>query len=104
LFGTPSGGVGETPFGPPDLRGRAPVHQGLLDGVDFTMGQSGGVEEVALASAQLPAHAHALMPASAPPATTTSPAGNLLAAATEAVVMPYGTAEPQVALEQRAVT
>ena len=54
LIGTTYGGDGQNTFALPDLRGRAPVHQGA----GFVIGQSGGVENVTLAVGQMPAHNH----------------------------------------------
>ncbi|MDP1557431.1 MAG: tail fiber protein [Nitrosomonas sp.] len=63
LLGTTYGGNGQTTFGLPDMRGRAPVHQGQSPGgSNFEMGQKSGSESVALTVAQMPQHSH---PASA---------------------------------------
>ncbi len=59
LVGTTYGGDGRTNFGLPNLQGRAPMHPG--DGPGLTrrrLGQTGGVEAVALTEAQMPSHAH----------------------------------------------
>ena len=55
LIGTTYGGDGMNTFALPDLRGRAPIHQGA----GFIIGQSGGTETVTLAANQLPTHTHA---------------------------------------------
>jgi microcystin-dependent protein len=47
---------------------------------DFPIGASGGSETVVVAPSQIPSHAHALM-ATAAAATTSSPAGAVMAAA-----------------------
>jgi microcystin-dependent protein len=61
LIGTTYGGDGQTTFMLPDLRSRVPVHQGkATSGTTYTMGQSGGVENVTLTISQLPAHTHPL--------------------------------------------
>jgi microcystin-dependent protein len=54
LIGTTYGGDGQQTFGLPDLRGRAPIHQGG----GFVIGQNGGFENVTLNIAQLPSHNH----------------------------------------------
>lgn len=54
LFGTHFGGDGITTFALPELRGRVPVHMGS----DVTLGQAGGVEQVTLTLAEMPAHSH----------------------------------------------
>jgi microcystin-dependent protein len=57
LIGTTYGGDGESTFALPDLRGRIPIHQGN----NFSMAQTGGVEEVTLTVNQIPAHSHPLL-------------------------------------------
>jgi microcystin-dependent protein len=54
LLGTTYGGNGQTTFALPDLRGRAPMHEG---GGHF-LGESSGAETVTVATSQLPAHTH----------------------------------------------
>jgi len=54
LLGTTYGGDGQTTFALPDLRGRAPIHQGP----GYVMGQMGGTETVTLTTNQIPAHTH----------------------------------------------
>lgn len=54
VLGTSYGGDGETTFALPDLRGRVPLHP--TDGI--ALGQSAGVEKVALAEEHLPIHTH----------------------------------------------
>ncbi|PHV09083.1 phage tail protein [Janthinobacterium sp. BJB412] len=61
LIGTTYGGDGQVTFALPDLRGRLPVATGAPPGGNsFALGQAGGVEEVALSAAQIPAHTHLL--------------------------------------------
>jgi microcystin-dependent protein len=61
LIGTTYGGDGESNFQLPDLRGRAPLSQGSASGLtNYVIGQVGGVEQVALATAQIPSHNHLL--------------------------------------------
>src|SRR5215472_4265974 len=57
LIGTTYGGDGESTFALPDLRGRVPIHQSST----FILAETGGVEEVTLTVAQIPAHSHALL-------------------------------------------
>ena len=74
LIGTNYGGNGQTTFGLPDLRGRAPIHLGN----GFIIGQTAGVETVALTVNQIPVHSHvpqAAVGAAGNPAN--SPAGNV---------------------------
>jgi len=77
LLGTTYGGDGRTSFALPDLRSRTPVHRG--DG--YQLGQKGGAETVTLTAAQIAAHTHAVK-ASSTDANSRSPAGHLLAGAT----------------------
>jgi microcystin-dependent protein len=59
ILGTTYGGNGQTTFALPDLRGRAPVHPGQGPGLSpYALGQNGGVEQVSLTTAQMPAHTH----------------------------------------------
>jgi microcystin-dependent protein len=59
LIDTTYGGDGQTTFALPDMRGRAPVHQGTLaGGGSYVMGQAAGTETVTLLTSQLPPHTH----------------------------------------------
>lgn len=79
LIGITYGGDGMTTFKLPDLQGRSPVHMGAQPGGSIhTIGQSGGVEQVTLTTAQLPSHTH--QATSAAHATGTSPSGTRWAA------------------------
>lgn len=62
LIGTTYGGDGESTFSLPDLRGRAPLHQGN----GYILAETGGVEEVTLTPNQIPAHAHTVVTSAAP--------------------------------------
>lgn len=65
LLGTTYGGNGTTTFALPDMRGKVAMHQGQHPGGSmFTMGQTGGVENMTLTVNNMPAHNH--------PATATS--------------------------------
>jgi microcystin-dependent protein len=87
LLGTSYGGDGVTTFALPDLRGRVPIHQGVLaGGSSYTLGAAGGVETVTLSIEQLPSHNHALLVGAAP-GTASDPAGALPAASSDAT--PY---------------
>ena len=59
LLGTTYGGDGRTTFALPDLRWRVPIHPGAGPGLTpGQLGQTIGVEELALTVNQLPAHEH----------------------------------------------
>jgi microcystin-dependent protein len=78
LIGTTYGGDGQTTFALPDLRGRVPIHQG--SGLSsYSIGENGGVENVTLTVAQVPAHGHSLQ-ASTAAGTQSGPAANMLGA------------------------
>ena len=59
LIGTIYGGDGRTTTALPNLQGRAPMHAGRGPGLsDRRLGQAGGVTQVTLTEAQIPAHNH----------------------------------------------
>lgn len=59
ILGTTYGGNGQTTFGLPDLRGRAPLHQGQGPGLsNYTLGEMAGDPTVTLISNEMPAHTH----------------------------------------------
>jgi len=58
LIGTTYGGDGESTFNVPNLNGRAPLHQGGLNGITYIIGQAAGVESVTLTTQQIPSHNH----------------------------------------------
>ncbi|HNY02763.1 MAG TPA: tail fiber protein [Bacteroidales bacterium] len=61
LIGTTFGGDGQSTFALPDLRGRAPLHQGTGPGLSSkVMGQSGGSETITLMTINLPQHNHVI--------------------------------------------
>lgn len=96
LLGTTYGGNGTTTFGLPDLRGRVPIGQG--QGVNMTsrvLGQQVGSESATPLEAQLPAHTHIMMAASAV-ANQSDPTGKFLASTQGINVTPAkgGAAKP----------
>ncbi|MGE0128798.1 MAG: phage tail protein [Blastocatellales bacterium] len=59
LLGTTYGGDGRVTFGLPDLRGRAPLHQGQGPGLTpRTIGERAGEETHTLISNEMPMHNH----------------------------------------------
>jgi len=80
LIGTSFGGNGTSNFQLPDLRGRVPVGMGQNPGAgDYIIGEIGGTETVALVSADMPAHNHALNATTAQ-GTVNNPSNAVLAA------------------------
>jgi microcystin-dependent protein len=93
LIGTTYGGDGQTTFALPDLRGRVPVHQAAALGTR-TIGETGGVENVTLTIAQMPAHSHA-MRASSAVANLATPQNNVTG---QAAAKLYRGGSPSVSL------
>lgn len=61
VLGTAYGGDGRTSFGLPDFRGRIGVHAGAPDGLRSKyLGEKGGIQDVTLTTAQMPAHTHSI--------------------------------------------
>jgi len=62
LLGTQFGGNGQTTFALPDLRGRVPLHvggSGPGPGLSaYSVGQTGGAENITLLASQMPSHNH----------------------------------------------
>ena len=74
LLGTTYGGDGRTTFALPDLRGRAPVHDGQGPGLSSrNLGEVYGHETVTLTTGQLPAHTHGVQGSAT--AASKSPSG-----------------------------
>lgn len=83
VLGTTYGGDGVSTFGVPDLRGRIISGDGqLTGGQNYPLGSKGGVEEVALQVANMPAHSHTFNVNSAP-GTLNNATNNYLAAAVD---------------------
>jgi len=103
LIGTTYGGDGESTFALPDLRGRVPIHTGTASyGTNFTLAETGGVEEVTLNVNQIPTHSHSLL-AATDLADTASPANAQLGTTPPGSKM-YSSATPTTALNTAAVT
>jgi microcystin-dependent protein len=97
LLGTTYGGDGESTFALPDLQGRIPIHQGN----GFVLAETGGVEEVTLTVAQIPAHSHPLL-ASGDPGNQVNVGGSLTSNSQGAV--PYIEDPPSVNMSTACVT
>jgi microcystin-dependent protein len=91
LIGTTYGGDGQTSFALPDLRGRAPLHQGTGPGLSTrVIGEQGGSETVTVTTSQMPQHTHTLK-ASSGLSTGAAGAGGVLAASSVNI---YGSGPP----------
>jgi microcystin-dependent protein len=67
LLGISYGGDGTNTFGLPDLRGRVPINQGQVPGLNlYEVGEIGGEENLTLTTAQMPAHNHKFVSAANP--------------------------------------
>lgn len=99
LLGTTFGGNGTTNFGLPDLRGRAPLHQGQGPGLTpRVMGETSGEENHTLINNEMPMHNH-LANAFDSDADTGKPSGAALgvtSAATYKVSSPNTQMHPQM--------
>ena len=81
LLGTQYGGNGQTTFALPDMRGRTLIHAGQGPGLtQRDQGEQAGSEQIALATANLPPHAHSFATlGSTNDANSVSPAGKVAA-------------------------
>jgi|ERR1044072_746735 microcystin-dependent protein len=79
LLGTTYGGNGQTTFNLPNLRGRAPVHEGN----GHTLGEAAGSTSVTVNIQQMPTHNHVLN-VSPTNADTPVPSGNFFGGANNA--------------------
>lgn len=89
LISTTFGGDGQTTFALPDLRARIPVHRDTT----HVLGSTGGAEQVMLTEQNVPNHSHPLQ-ATAAPANSRTPAGNLMLATT-ATALVWSNASPE---------
>ena len=97
LIGQIYGSTGTT-FNLPDLRSRVPVHQ--YPGNGFEVGQTNGLETVALTSGEMPAHTHAVSASSAS-GNLNVPEGNVWASAPSAR---YSAQTPNLAMNPAAIS
>lgn len=91
LLGTTYGGNGQTTFGIPDLRGRAPIGMGQGLGLSqYDLGQFGGVESITLTAGQMPMHTHNMTHTltAAPKASTQAATSNVPAATKVPAALP----------------
>jgi len=92
LIGTTYGGDGQNTFALPNIQSRLPIHQSS----SFPLGATGGVEQVALTVAQIPAHSHTLQ-ASTDTGTQSTPTGYVPAANNTVKLYATGTAATTLA-------
>ena len=89
LLGTTFGGDGRVTFALPDLRGRAPIHQGQGPGLtNRTMGEQAGSETVTLINSEMPMHNHLVAVTNVSGALGT-PSGNFIATSSDTAVALY---------------
>jgi len=100
LIGTTYGGNGQDTFALPDMRGRLPLHQGN----GFTLGQTGGVEQVTLTPSQIPAHSHPFLGTSNAASTTAPSSSVTLGRTSLATITPYGSDAPLTSLSPTVVS
>lgn len=82
LIGTTYGGDGQETFNLPDLQSRVPLHMGTgNDGINYQIGEQGGVETVTLTTGQMPNHTHSMIATGNVGASNTGD-GNILAQST----------------------
>jgi microcystin-dependent protein len=105
LVGTIYGGDGQTTFALPDLRGRAPIHQGQGPGLtNRDIGESSGTELRTLLASQLPAHSHALSANSSAGDQNAPGTGAALAASSARGTNNYSAAAPNTTLSSQSIT
>src|SRR5207248_1759038 len=99
LLGTTFGGNGQTTFGLPDLRGRAPLHWGQGPGLSsYVEGEAAGSESVTLTATQAPAHAHPFAPGATQSAGDSSKPGNRIWATSSNGDSNYSSAAADIAM------
>ncbi|CAG7658612.1 phage tail protein [Paenibacillus allorhizosphaerae] len=103
VIGIAFGGNGTTTFALPDLRGRAPIHQGAGPGLtNREYASEGGNETVTLTEAQIPNHTHAINNQST--ANTDSPIGAVWANLGRGAVGNFYSQTPNVSMNPQAVS
>jgi microcystin-dependent protein len=102
LIGTTYGGDGVQTFALPDLRGRAPIHQGTGAGLTPRVcGQAFGSENVTLLPGQLPTHTHTAQGSAGGNAVT--PKSNFWSTDPEGNTAPYASGPPNAQMNAVAV-
>jgi microcystin-dependent protein len=98
LLGTFYGGDGKSTFALPNLQGNVPVNMGQGAGLSqYSIGQTGGAQNVTLNAAAMPAHSH-VFSASTVAAASPSPNGLMPAKPTAANAAAYAVSQTSPAL------
>ncbi len=106
ILGTTYGGDGKSTFALPDLRGRVPVHPGQGAGLSsYSLGQTGGSEQVTLTTNQLPTHTHPAncLSTAGDSQQQRSPKGAVWAAESQGVTTVYDANAPDTTMDPRAI-
>lgn len=99
LLGTTYGGNGQTTFGLPNLRGRAPMHPGQGPGLtQRSLGEQGGAFTETLTQAELPSHAHAMKYNKTVSGDSNSPAGKLFAKSVVPIASVFSSSPPDTTI------
>jgi microcystin-dependent protein len=105
LLGTNFGGNGTSTFALPNLQGSIPVGAGQGPGLSlYTVGESGGSQDVTLLQSEMPQHSHKMLVDSSP-ATANTPVNNAFGRSTSAAGNLYTTkTSPTVPMNPGIVT
>jgi len=98
IIGTFYGGNGTSNFALPNLQSRVAIHQGQGAGLSYyVVGQTGGLESVALQYDQMPIHNHSVGAVSAG-GNQASPSGNYPAIESTGTSLNYSNSTPNASL------
>jgi microcystin-dependent protein len=98
IIGTYYGGNGTSNFALPNLQSRVAIHQGVGSGLSqYTVGQTGGVESVALQYNQMPLHNHSVGVVNAG-GNQASPSGSYPAIESTGTSLNYSNSTPNASL------
>lgn len=99
LLGTTYGGNGQTTFGLPNLRGRAPMHPGQGPGLTpRSLGEMGGSPTATLIPAELPSHTHTMKYNKTVSGDSNSPAGKLFAKSVVPIASVFSSSPPDIVI------